>query len=121
MIRMLRTAVLLGGLGLSGLSYDGKAFAADELTVSGLRCEHRLDPVGVGKAKPSFQWRLQSERRGVIQSAYRIRVASSRELLGAGTADFWDSGRIRSDQSYSANSRLNDRSERVSGLENNHG
>jgi hypothetical protein len=76
-------------------------YAADGLTVGGLACEHRLDPVGVGEAKPRFEWCLQSERRGVTQSAYQIRVASSRELVLSGEADFWDSGRVRSDPSYS--------------------
>ncbi|MEK7994103.1 MAG: hypothetical protein AAB403_09900 [Planctomycetota bacterium] len=100
MITILRTAVLLSGLGLSGLGYSGQVFAPAELTVSGLRCEHRLEPVGVGEVNPSFEWRLESERRGVTQSAYQIRVASSRELVLSGGADLWDSGRVRSDQSY---------------------
>jgi len=98
---ILRTAFLLGMLGLSSMGNDGRVFSGGEPMVCELRCEHRLDPVGVDEARPHFEWRLQSERRGVTQSAYQIRVASSRELVLSGTADLWDSGRVRSDQSYS--------------------
>ena len=100
MTGMLRTAVLLAAMGLSNPAYAGKVIAVDDFKVSGLRCEHRVDPVGVDVMNLSFEWRLQSTRRGVNQSAYQIRVASGRELLTTGAADLWDSGRISSDQSY---------------------
>ncbi len=51
------------------------------LSVTGLRCEHTQDPVGLGQTTPSFEWRLQSKRRYVNQSAYQIRVASDIERL----------------------------------------
>ncbi|KPK41210.1 MAG: hypothetical protein AMJ65_09930 [Phycisphaerae bacterium SG8_4] len=87
-------------MGFASLGYGGTVLAIDDFTIAGLRCEHRVDPVGVDSADPSLEWRLQSARRGVIQSAYQIRVASSLRLLMAGTADLWDTGRVSSDQSY---------------------
>ncbi|MHC4356529.1 MAG: family 78 glycoside hydrolase catalytic domain, partial [Planctomycetota bacterium] len=100
MTEILKTAVLLGWISLSGLVYSGEVYAAGDFVVEGLRCEHRVDPVGAGRASPSFEWSLRSARRGVSQSAYQIRVASGREFLTAGTACLWDSGRVSSEQSY---------------------
>jgi len=38
-------------------------------------------------------WLVSSVRRGVTQSAYQVRVASTAAKLSAGKADIWDSGR----------------------------
>jgi hypothetical protein len=70
------------------------------LSVTGLRCEHARNPIGVDQTTPSFEWRLQSKRRGVNQSAYQIRVASSPERLKTSAIDLWDSGRVNSDRSH---------------------
>ena len=69
------------------------------LSVTELRCENALNPIGVDQTTPSFEWRLQSKRRGVNQSAYQIRVASTLERLKTSAIDLWDSGRVNSDQS----------------------
>ena len=69
------------------------------LSVTGLRCEHAPDPIGIDQATPNFEWRLQSQRRGVNQLAYQIRVASSIKRLKTGAIHLWDSGRVNSDQS----------------------
>ena len=70
------------------------------LSVTGLRCEHALDPIGVDRTSPNFEWYLQSQRRGVNQSAYQIRVASGIERLKTGTSLLWDSGRVNSERSH---------------------
>lgn len=48
---------------------------------------------------PEFTWIYQPSRRGDSQSAYRIIVASTPSLAGAGTGDVWDSGKVTSGQS----------------------
>ncbi len=71
-----------------------------KIQVSALRCEGRTEPLGLDQANPCFEWQLRSNRRGTIQSAYQVRVASGPELLTAGTPNLWDSGRVTSRQSH---------------------
>jgi len=56
-------------------------------------------PLAIGPEAPQFSWAVPLEGRGRKQSAYRLRVATSRDVLDAGEPDVWDSGRINSDQS----------------------
>jgi alpha-L-rhamnosidase len=64
-----------------------------------LRCEYQVDPLAVDTASPRLSWTIESEDRGVIQTAYRVLVASSPELLIRNTGDLWDSGQVPSSQS----------------------
>jgi alpha-L-rhamnosidase len=64
-----------------------------------LRCEYRIDPIGLGTRRPRFFWQLDDERPGACQSAYRVLVASDPERLARDEGDLWDSGEIASDQS----------------------
>src|SRR5580658_5437416 len=64
-----------------------------------LRCEYRINPLGIDDAQPRLYWQLDDPRRGAAQSAYQVIVASTNERLGEGSAELWDSGRVASDQS----------------------
>ena len=90
--------MLLKLLILAGLFFAAPLFAA-EVTVQGLRCESRTDPLGVDAANPRLDWLITSARRGEAQTAYRVLVASSKERLDQGQGDQWDSGKVLSDQS----------------------
>ncbi len=63
-----------------------------------LRCEHRVDPLGIDVASPRLSWTVVSSQRGQKQSAYQVRVADSLEALKAGHGTVWDSGRVQSDR-----------------------
>lgn len=67
------------------------------LAVAGLRCEQDVDPLGVDVPQPRLGWTLQSAERGQAQMAYQVLVASSLALLTQDQGDFWDSGRVVSD------------------------
>ena len=69
------------------------------MTVEGLTCEYAVNPLGIDAARPRFSWVLQSPRRGQMQSACQILVASSREKLDARIGDKWDSGKLSSARS----------------------
>lgn len=62
-----------------------------------LRCEGRVDPLGIGDARPHLSWLLESNRRAERQTAYRILVASTSAILDANSGDLWDSGVVQSD------------------------
>lgn len=68
------------------------------VTITHLRCEYLVNPLGLDELAPRLGWQLASDRRGARQHAYRIRVASTPEALAAGLADRWDSGRVESDR-----------------------
>ncbi|HZI32315.1 MAG TPA: DUF3395 domain-containing protein, partial [Candidatus Binatia bacterium] len=64
-----------------------------------LRCEYLSNPLGIGTVKPRLSWILESSQRGAKQTAYRILVASSQELLKKNIGDLWDSGKVMADDS----------------------
>ena len=72
---------------------------AADVSVTGLRTEQMVDPMGLDTAVPRMSWRLESSQRNVMQTAYRILVASSPELLAQDKGDLWDSGKVESDAS----------------------
>ena len=82
------------------LALSGCAVLADsDLTANQLRCEYRLNPLGIDVLKPRLSWIMESSKRGQMQNAYQILVATSEQNLQQNKADLWDSGRVRSDQS----------------------
>ncbi len=70
-----------------------------ETSVTRLRCEYLSRPLGIDETSPRLSWNIQSRRRGARQTAYRLRVASSLEMLAGGKPDLWDSGRVDSHRS----------------------
>ena len=72
---------------------------AGGLRAVGLSCEYRQDPLGINTDRPRLSWELESTGRDQRQSAYRLLVASSEELLHEDTGDLWDTGRVESQSS----------------------
>ncbi|MDX2276642.1 MAG: family 78 glycoside hydrolase catalytic domain [Hyphomonadaceae bacterium] len=91
-----RTLMAAGALGLA----PGAASASrGDLRVTCPRTEFLDNPLGIDVTAPRFAWRLESDARGVRQSAYRIVVAGTEAQAAAGVGDLWDSGRVEGDQS----------------------
>lgn len=67
--------------------------------VDSLRCEYRESPLGIDILTPRLSWVIESDRRGMMQSAYQVLVSSSAELLAKDSGDLWDSGKTTSDRS----------------------
>ncbi len=63
-----------------------------------LRCEYLENPLGIDIVKLRLSWQVAADSRGQSQSAYRVLVASSAELLQSDQGDLWDSGKVESDQ-----------------------
>jgi len=72
--------------------------AGNDLRVQELRCEYRINPLGLDVLKPRLSWVLESTGRGQKQTAYRILVAGSPEKLSSDEGDLWVSGKVESDQ-----------------------
>lgn len=67
--------------------------------ISNLKCEYKVNPIGMDIKAPRFSWIMESDQRGVMQSAYQVFVASSLESLNANKGDIWDSKKVESDKS----------------------
>lgn len=89
-------AGLIGASVLACLPSPVSAEGATGLRAVALRCEYLQNPVGIDEVQPRLSWRVESDERGQKQTAYRILVASSHDLLTEGHADLWDSGRVAS-------------------------
>jgi alpha-L-rhamnosidase len=61
-----------------------------------LRTEQRHEPLGLGEPHPRLSWRLESDRRGAVQAAYRITAAARPADLDQPDRLLWDSGRRES-------------------------
>ena len=70
---------------------------SQELQVEALRTEYQQNPVGLDARAPRMSWRMQAVRRGTMQSAYQLRVAS--DSVSLQRAPHWDSGKQQSEAS----------------------
>lgn len=75
------------------------AAARGEVEIERLECEHMTDPLAIETGHPSLGWYLISPHKAKSQKAYRIIVASSASLLKQNKGDYWDTGKINSDNS----------------------
>lgn len=62
--------------------------------VVSMKVEMLENPIGVDVMSPRFSWQLTSQHNGLLQTAYQILVAKSKEDLKAGKNPVWDSGKI---------------------------
>lgn len=80
----------------------GALYAAAGIVPQGLRCEYRVNPVGIDVTDPRLSWILAAanpKARGLSQKAYRILAASSENALRANDGDLWDTGKVDSAES----------------------
>jgi len=92
-------ALFCGGVVAAVVMCSVSSGESGGVTCSGLRCEYRVNPLGVDTVAPRLSWLLHSDERGQKQSGYRILVAGSEDALRADKGDLWDSGRVRSGDS----------------------
>ncbi|MBE7179348.1 MAG: alpha-L-rhamnosidase, partial [Mucilaginibacter polytrichastri] len=72
---------------------------AQQLSVGSLICEYKTNPLSISVQNPRLGWKLVSSGRNVMQAAYEVRVATSREDVLAGKNLIWKTGKVGSDQS----------------------
>lgn len=70
-----------------------------QVSLVNTRTELLVNPEGIGTTRPRLSWEIRSDKRGVMQTAYRILVASSRDHIMRDQGDVWDSGNLSSEQS----------------------
>lgn len=68
-----------------------------------LQCDSKSSPLAINDAHPEFSWQLSAATpllRNVRQTAYRVLVASSADILVHDRGDLWDSGEVASASSF---------------------
>jgi len=55
-----------------------------------LRCEHEVNPLGMGEPHPRFSWVLDSDLWDVVQQSYHIQVSADPEFRRV----LWDTGKV---------------------------
>ena len=75
------------------------ATQAASLSAEGLKCECRINPLGIDTVQPRLSWILHSPQRGQAQHAYRVLAASTPDHLKKDEGDLWDSGKVLSCES----------------------
>ena len=90
---LLLTLVILGFTGCTTNTDKG------DLKLFDLQTEMRENPEGISVEKPRFSWKLASDQQYVIQTAYKIEVATSEKDLKTGTNLVWNSEMTESDRS----------------------
>jgi len=78
-------AVLVGSVNSAELGGTRTSFLPN---VVDLRCEFRVNPIGIDASRPRLSWVIESKAKGIVQTAYQIVVNGA-----------WDSGKVASGQS----------------------
>lgn len=68
------------------------------MKIVNLKCEFLDNPIAIDNRTPRFSWVISSEEYNVVQTSYRIVIASERQNLDENKYDIWDSGIISSDE-----------------------
>jgi len=93
------TAIEPGAPAGDALAAQASAPRSPTLIPTALRCEHADEPLALETRAPRFSWKLEPvepARRGLLQGAYRVLVATSEAELAQEHGDLWDSGRVAS-------------------------
>jgi hypothetical protein len=94
---MKRKLLLFFGICLPALQMS--AMPSSSFSLYDLTCEQEQNPVGIDTQQPCFSWKIFSESRGFIQSAYQILVSDAPELAERENGNIWNSGEVSSSQS----------------------
>jgi len=98
-VALANTILSAGAFGVSGIAFCEELSAGETgrgFFVEGLLTESRLAPLGLDAPNPRFSWRLRSNERAKIQSAYQVRVSTDLHDLSSGRHLLWDSGKVSS-------------------------
>jgi alpha-L-rhamnosidase len=95
-----RREFIIVGAAACGLAPRSLLSAESRVRPVGLKVDYMDRPLSLQNRSPRLSWRLESDARNVKQSAYRVLVASNRDLLDGHQGDLWDSGRVASRRSF---------------------
>ena len=68
------------------------------LNITEIKCEYRVNPLGIESRRPRLFWKAEGESEHQI--AYRVIVGSSERTVSEGTGDLYDTGKISGSDFY---------------------
>jgi alpha-L-rhamnosidase len=71
--------------------------SAQDVHVEALKTEYQRNPIGIDARTPRLSWRIHAARRGTMQTAYELRVATDSASLQQ--RPLWSSGKVTSSAS----------------------
>jgi hypothetical protein len=91
------------GLSINFLAHAGQVFrngySVNTPLYQAIGQKENFQFAEIAQKKPFFGWIVNSDQNNTLQTAYQILVASSFENIQKNVGDFWDSGKVESDQS----------------------
>jgi len=97
---ILKSVIVLGIFSsffcLASISRQRAAIPGEELIPVELKCEYKVNPLGIDVQKPRLSWILQSSERCQKQTGFQVLVADSLETLEKNQGNLWDSGKVGS-------------------------
>lgn len=72
---------------------------AQKPVVTGLTCNYKTNPVGIGTIQPHLSWVITSTGYNIKQQAFRVIVSDNSRSIQEGKGDIWDSGKTASEES----------------------
>ena len=65
-----------------------------QVQISSLLTENKSNPIGLGTTAPRFSWKMVSDKRGTVQTAYEIKLSAEKDKSAN-----WNTGKVNSNQS----------------------
>ena len=65
-------------------------------TVTALKCEYQINPVGIGVVQPRLSWQIAATENNFVQQAYEIRVAETPGNFSGTGKLLWGTGKVNS-------------------------
>lgn len=73
--------------------------SASKLSIEHLRCENKINPIGLDEKQPRFSWMIGMDtlRKGLMQTGWQIQVVAQNPDFENEKLMVWDSEKVRSD------------------------
>ena len=73
------------------------SLCGQNVSITGLKTDHLENPIGIDTPSPRLSWRMDDNRQGAIQTAFRIIVDTDSLNVAREQGNQWDTKRISSD------------------------
>ena len=85
-------ALVIALTGITCLPFYSLAANSDKVT--GLQCEHLVNPLGIDNDHPRLSWQMTNEKPGAQQAAYRYFLGTDSLGVASGKSVFWASPKV---------------------------
>ena len=84
-------------LPLLGFGIFSCSKTTDQCFPEQLKCEYLVNPLGIDTAYPRLKWKINDQRKGAFQQAYKIIVGTDSTAVSVGNGELWNPEKEMSD------------------------